>query len=195
MARRLKAMGQEKYAEGFEPTFHLEELGRPARWKKPRRIFVCSMGDLFGPWFSDEIVRRVIAVAHINPRHTLQFLTKNPARLPEFNPWPQNAWVGATVTDQAMLDDALPHLAEVQAPVRFLSVEPIHGPIILQHDDPLQWVIVGRQTGPGAKRAPFEVEWVTDLVHQARSYEVPIFAKDNLGELATVQQFPGVDDV
>jgi protein gp37 len=190
MARRLKAMGQDKYSEGFVPTFHPEELRRPARWKKPRRIFVCSMSDLFGDWFGDDIINDVIQVARDCPRHTFQFLTKHPMRYRDFS-FPDNALLGATVADQA----ALEYTQEAMGggPSTFLSVEPILGPIDLDiRGTSPGWVIIGRMTGPGSKRAPFEPRWVHNLTEQAQGMGIPIFHKNNLGDLATLQQFPGV---
>lgn len=194
MARRLKGMGQHKYRNEFEPTFHPEELSRPDGWKKPRRIFTCSMADLFGDWVPNQWIRDVIEVVRSNKRHTFQFLTKNPERYRHFGDgalgWLRNAWLGATVTDQASLRRALMYFWEADATVRYLSVEPMLGPVALPYDHGVQWVIIGRLTGPARIRTPFDPQWVLDLTEQAREMGIPVFHKDNLGELATLKEFP-----
>lgn len=195
-ARRLQKMPQSahKYRYGFKPTFHPEELSRPSRWKKPRRIFVCSMGDLFGPRIENGDIERVIEIALDHPRHIFQFLTKQPHRLSDFNPWPPNAWVGTSVTDQSMLNYALPHLAAVDAPVRFLSVEPMLGPVGLLYGFVPEWTIIGRLTGPHAKRYQFDPAWVHALTEQAHRLGSAVFQKDNLADYIDhlIQEFPHV---
>ena len=181
---------------GFEPTFYSYRLGEPGRVKKPGKIFVCSMGDLFGDWVPDGWIEQVKVEAIHNPRHTFQFLTKNPKRLSEFNPWPSNCWVGTTVTNQADADERLPWLLKAEAPVRFVSHEPLMGQINLQsvvgpeglqlgtvlysmeEAKGIDWAIIGAMTGPGAVRP--EVDWVVHLEYQYQLAGVPVFEKDNL---------------
>jgi protein gp37 len=198
---------QPSFRYGFEPTFHSYRLSEPSQAKKPRKIFVCSMADLFGDWVPREWIVHVIGQAYLNPQHTFQFLTKNPKRLREFNPWPPNAWVGATVTNQPDADERLPWLLQVDAPVLFVSHEPLVGEInVGPYIDPtgyccggepefchclddwprdmwgnlqtIDWAIIGAQTGHGAVKP--KPEWTHTLIDQYRGAGVPIFLKDNL---------------
>jgi protein gp37 len=116
----------------FEPAFHPDRLCEPDKVQKPSKIFVCSMADLFGDWVPWEWIKRVLSAAHMNPQHTFQFLTKNPARYQEFNPWPDNCWLGTTVTNQEDADARVPELLKAQAKVRFVSAEPLLGEINLE---------------------------------------------------------------
>ena len=120
----------------FIPHYHPEVMEMPYRWKKPRKIFWQSMGDLFHPHTPDWLIQGVLAVVEANPRHTNIFLTKNPKRLQEFNPWPPNCWVGTTVTNQADADERIPWLLQVDAVVRFVSHEPLLSKIYLAKSIP-----------------------------------------------------------
>jgi protein gp37 len=173
----------------FHPAFYPERLGQPAKVKKPSKIFVCSMADLFGDWVPEDWIYKVLATAAFNaPHHTFQFLTKNPKRLKDFNPWPQNCWIGTTVTNQADADERLPWLLQVDASVRFVSHEPLTGSIdllvchknreVLGAHHGIDWAILGAMTGPGAVKS--ESEWVQGLIDQYRAAGVPLFLKDNL---------------
>jgi protein gp37 len=171
----------------FEPAFHYKRLEEPARLKTPSKVFVCSVADLFGPWVPREWIDRVLEVVHANPRHTFQFLTKYPSRLYRWNPWPGNAWMGVTATDQPSMDKALEHLNHVETSVRFVSAEPLLGPI--EADLPeLDWLIIGSMTGPGA--TPPKPEWVQGLIEQARDADVPVWLKENLRWPVTIQEWP-----
>jgi protein gp37 len=188
----------------FAPTFYHDRLSQPAKVKKPSKIFVVSMGDLFGDWVPDEWIFQVGAVAYDNPHHTFQFLTKNPARYQEFNPWPANCWVGATITNQVDADERVPELLKADAAVRFVSHEPLLGPIdfSLQNFNKMtlegrewgkatsfiQWAIIGAMTGPGAVEVRWA--WVQGLIDQYRAAGVPVFLKDNLHWLEKIQEFP-----
>lgn len=109
----------------FEPAFHPDRLSQPAKAKKPSKIFVCSMADLLGDWVPREQIEQVINAGPVRaPWHTYQFLTKNPKRLKDFI-WPSNCWVGTTITNQADADERLPWLLQVDAPVLFVSHEPL----------------------------------------------------------------------
>jgi protein gp37 len=173
----------------FIPHWHPEMLDKPHHWKKPRRIFVQSMGDLFHPETPQFRIELVLAMAKVLSRHTFQFLTKNPKRLKEFNPWPANCWVGTTVTNQ---DDAIvrvPPLWNVEAPVRFVSFEPLLGPINVGLSGAyIKWAIIGGQTGPGAVKP--KPEWVQGLIDQYRAAGVALFLKDNLKWGEKIQEFP-----
>ena len=202
----------------FAPKLHPDRLSQPSRVKKPSKIFVCSMADLFGDWVSKYWIKAVLYRMEQCPQHIFQFLTKNPKRLKDFNPWPSNCWVGTTVTNQADADELLPWLARVEATVRFVSHEPLLGPIglpaairvpvpgmdgenfLFPLGGTIQWAILGSMTGPGAVkwgRTPSPSnsslpEWVAALANQYHDAGVPIFMKNNLrppmGRL--VQEWP-----
>jgi protein gp37 len=157
------------------------------RLRKPAKIFVCSTADLMAPWTPGWWIEAVLAIIALTPQHTYQLLTKSPERYAEFSPYPENVWIGATATDQGMADGALRAMAGVDASVRFLSSEPLLGPIRL-HRHPLDWLIIGAQTGPGAV-AP-EREWVNQLLSDARGLGVPVFLKNNLKCYEPVQEWP-----
>jgi len=185
------------WPHGFEPTFHSYRLGEPALEPKPQRIFVSSMGDLLGSWVPAEWILRVLEVVRACAWHDFLFLTKNPARYAEFNPWPDNAWLGASATNQAELDVALAALAKAEAWPRFLSCEPLRGAIELPEGagQVVDWIIIGAQTGPGAV-VPRE-RWVHRLTWDAVDQGIQVFHKDNLLKSALrgqklLRQAPGV---
>jgi protein gp37 len=191
MARRLA--GRYGYPESphfFDPTFHPNRLEKPFSWKKPRMVFVCSMADLFGPWVPDGWIESVLGIVAQTPRHTYQFLTKWPERLERWNPWPDNAWVGASVTNIGSLQKTIPWLQNVYAPVRFVSAEPWLGtvenpqwrniPLLRSLLGRIQWFIIGQQTGPGA-RSPDRVA-INTLVEAARLANTAVFMKPPLAD-------------
>ena len=113
-----------KPGNGFAPSLLPDRLSE--KWpQKPSRIGVCFMSDLFGDWVPTDWIKRTIYATTLHPEHVHVFLTKNPKRLPEFNPWPANAWVGVSVTNQEQYEEAIRHLAQVDAKVKFLSMEPL----------------------------------------------------------------------
>ena len=191
---------REKDPSPFAPTFHPERLSEPAKVKKPSKIFVCSMADLFGDWVPTLWIAAVLEQVYRNPHHTFQFLTKNPKRLEDFNPWPKNCWVGTTVTNQAAADERLPWLLRVDAPVTFVSHEPLMGATDIRKAfiavsgggfaswGKLKWGIIGGMTGPGAVKP--DPEWVMSLADQYQKAGVPIFLKDNLGFSEQPQEWP-----
>ena len=213
-------------------------LEQPLHWKKPRRIFVCSMTDLFGEWVPDEMIDRVFAVMALSKSHTFQLLTKRPERMreylnglgadtPEFSTrwdvarrWlrsvlssPQdrktmgrweyvgvmmayqrfplpNVWLGVSVENQRVADERIPELLATPAAVRFVSAEPLLGPVdlathkALDQDGSftgwripygLHWVIVGGESGPGAR--PCNIDWIRGIVQQCQGARVPVFVK------------------
>ncbi|MHB0874548.1 MAG: DUF5131 family protein [Anaerolineae bacterium] len=185
------------FALGFAPTFWPSRIDEPHGVREPSRIFVSSMGDLFGEWVPADWPRRVQAVAESLPRHTFQFLTKNPERLAYYNPWPPNCWVGASATDEASMTRALRALADVRATVRFVSAEPLLGPLFGEASDEyepyellkaIDWLIVGAQTGPGAK--PPDLKWMFDAGCVAALDDVPIWHKDSLQALCPETPLP-----
>jgi protein gp37 len=154
-----------------------ELLEQPLRWRRPRTIFVNSMSDLFHPDVTPEFIGQVFDVMRRCPRHTFQVLTKRSERLRELAPslpWPRNVWMGVSVEDDRVLGRVY-DLQAVDAAVRFLSVEPMIGPI---HDLPLEgihWVIVGGESGPGARS--MREEWVLSVKEQCEQAKVAFFFK------------------
>lgn len=242
MARRLEAMGRPEYgprwvdgsedAAGNTETIRIAEvrggravftgdvravgwrLADPLHWRKPRRIFVCSMSDLFHESVPFEFIDRVWAIMALCPQHTFQVLTKRPQRMAEYlafsrtqvdrwarvrrqirklqggdvdRPlgreygWPlPNVWLGTSVEDQKAADERIPHLLRCPAAVRFLSCEPLLGPIVNQAGqrnwtDGVDWVIVGGESGPPAR--PCDVGWIRGVIGQCREAGVPVFVK------------------
>jgi protein gp37 len=177
LSRRLKAMGKRKYANGFNLTIHEQDLEQPLQWKKPQTIFVCSMSDLFHQEVPLEFVREVFRVMHAASWHTFQVLTKRSQRLLELNQvihWPQNVWLGVSVEDSDHTY-RIDHLRQTSAHVKFLSLEPLLGPLPNLELSGIHWVIVGGESGPGAR--PMREEWVTCIRDQCVAAEVPFFFK------------------
>ena len=177
MAKRLNAMGMARYRNGFGLTLHEDLVELPLKWKTPRRVFVNSMSDLFHADVPLEFIQRVFETMHRCPQHTFQVLTKRSERLRELAPqlhWPANVWMGVSVENEAVafrVDD----LRQVPAAVRFLSVEPLIGPLENLRLDGIHWVIVGGESGPGAR--PMAREWVESLHRQCEAGDVPFFFK------------------
>jgi protein gp37 len=177
MARRLKAMGAERYRNGFRVTLHPDALEVPRRWKQPRVVFVNSMSDLFHEEVPLGYVARVFAIMHDCPQHKFQVLTKRSERLAELGPqlpWPKNVWMGVSVEDARVLH-RIGHLQSVPAAVRFLSLEPLIGPLDALPLEGIHWVIVGGESGPRAR--PIRKEWVDSILSQCRTAGVPFFFK------------------
>ena len=177
MARRLQAMGNPNYAHGFDVTLHEHALQIPLSWKKPRMIFVNSMSDLFHQDVPLEFIQKVFGVMRQASWHTYQVLTKRSSRLCEVNEfvdWPVNVWMGVSVenSDYAFRID---HLRQTGAHVRFLSLEPLLGPLPHVNLEGIGWVIVGGESGPNAR--PMKKEWVIDIKEQCQSADIPFFFK------------------
>lgn len=177
MAGRLKLMGSARYTNGFEPTLHWDLIDQPRRWKKPRTVFVNSMSDLFQVDVPLEFIAAVFKTMVETPQHTYQVLTKRSDRLLQLAPhlpWPANVWMGVSVED-ARVVDRVRDLQQVPAKVRFLSCEPLIGPL---DDLPLagiHWVIVGGESGPQAR--PMNADWVERIHDQARQAGSAFFFK------------------
>lgn len=177
MARRLKAMGQPAYANGFRVTVHKHLLDLPLTWRRPRRIFVNSMSDLFHEDVPAAFIQSVFQVMGQADRHQYQILTKRSERLTELSPlldWRANIWVGVTV-ENAEYAYRLDHLRSCGAATKFVSIEPLLGPIPDLDLREIDWVIVGGESGPKAR--PMKPEWVTDIRDQCLSAGVPFFFK------------------
>jgi protein gp37 len=177
MAKRLRAMGSGRYRHGFEPTLHDDLIDLPKSWKKSRLVFVNSMSDLFQDAVPDEFIRRIFSTMRDCPQHTFQILTKRSERLRELGatlPWPSNVWMGVSVEDSRVID-RIDDLAAVPARVRFLSCEPLIGSLENLPLKGIQWVIVGGESGPGAR--PMLPEWVESIHRQCQRGKVPFFFK------------------
>jgi protein gp37 len=168
-----------RFGWNFTPAFHPERLDKPARVRKPSRIFVGSVSDVFGAWVPSSWIEQVFDTVEKCPQHTFMFLTKNPERCQDFD-WPPNAWAGASAGRPVNMDRAR-SLQGCLASKRYLSAEPLLAPVRLTICDwpfPPDWLIIGAQTGPGA--VPPRLEWICDLVTDARDLGIPIYAKSNL---------------
>jgi len=177
MAHRLQAMGSPRYANGFRVTLHDDLLDLPLRWRTPRRVFVNSMSDLFHPEVPTWFIQQVFATIAEASWHTFQVLTKRPERvvaLARDLTWPKNLWLGTSVENRDVLSRIL-WLQQVPAAVRFLSLEPLLGPIIPLPLAGIDWVIVGGESGPGAR--PMRPEWVIAIRDACNQAKVPFFFK------------------
>jgi protein gp37 len=182
MAQRLKAMGQPKYRHGFKPAYHSKALDEPLRWSRPRRVFVCSMGDLFHPQIYDASIAAVFRTIRATPRHTYQVLTKRIDRAAQwlfdhhrFRSLP-NVWLMTSAEDQRRFDERVPVLADCPAVVRGVSLEPLLGPIdVSRYVRQLDWVIVGGESGHGAR--PCCPSWVRAIRDECVEAGVPFLFK------------------
>lgn len=179
MSARLKAMGVEKYANDFKITEHLSSLSEPFRWKKRRIVFVNSMSDLFHKDISDEFILKVFEVMK-NTEHVYQVLTKRADRLLDFDKnvlkgkWPHNVWMGVSVEDKKVVD-RIDYLRQTKARVKFLSCEPLIGPLYNLNLNNIDWVIVGGESGPKSRR--MDEDWVIDIMEQCDKADVRFFFK------------------
>ena len=229
MAKRLKAMGQPKYRNGFDVTFHPDSLAEPLKWKRPRRVFVCSMGDLFHDDVPFEFIAAAFAVMGLAGDQTFQVLTKRPERMVEFFKWQEdkklssyladyvlqphgwswgaacsnldgpcsrqrplsNVWLGTSVSTQGDTE-RIAELLDSSASIQFVSMEPLLEAVYLgDFTIYLDWVIVGCESGPGAR--PCNLDWVRSIRDQCRAAGVPLFVKQlELGGrvVKDVEQFP-----
>lgn len=177
MSMRLKAMGQQNYTNGFDLTLHESALELPLKWRKPRTIFVNSMSDLFHEDVPVSFIERVFDVMERAHWHRFQVLTKRAKRLSEVSSkltWPDQIWMGVSVESQRYVD-RIDFLRKTPAKTKFLSLEPLLGPLKTLNLEGIHWAIVGGESGPGAR--PMEADWVTDLRDQCRSQQVPFFFK------------------
>jgi len=177
MAKRLQAMGQPRYRNGFLTTLQEDLLEAPLGWAKPRRVFVNSMSDLFHEAVPADFIAGVFGVMERASWHVFQVLTKRAERLAELAPdlpWPRNVWMGVSV-ESAEFTWRIAHLRRVPAAVRFLSVEPLLGPIARLPLRGVDWVIVGGESGPGAR--PMRPEWARAIRDRCVAAEVPFFFK------------------
>jgi protein gp37 len=177
MARRLKAMGVDNYRNGFECTMHEHMLEIPLTWSSPRTVFVNSMSDLFHQDVTKDFIFDVFGVMNLASTHQFQVLTKRPGRVKALNDrlhWAPNIWMGVSVeTEEFMF--RIDRLRQCGAQVKFLSLEPLLGPLPNLNLKGIDWVIVGGESGPGAR--PMEKGWVLDIHDQCKEQGVPFFFK------------------
>ncbi|HXV44995.1 MAG TPA: phage Gp37/Gp68 family protein [Anaerolineae bacterium] len=177
MAMRLQAMGHSNYANGFKLTLHDQILERPLQWKKPQIIFVNSMSDLFHKDVPVHFIQIIFDVMRRAWWHQFQVLTKRSERLCEMSPqieWPQNIWMGVSVENNKYTF-RVDHLRQTGAKIKFLSLEPLLGPLPNLNLEGIDWVIAGGESGPKAR--PMAEEWVINLRDQCLAANVPFFFK------------------
>ncbi len=177
MSRRLKSMGKPKYANGFEITMHPDTLKIPFRWKKPQLVFVNSMSDLFHEKVPLDYIKKVFDVMNKTPQHTYQILTKRAERLAELSPelnWSDNIWQGVSVESNTFVG-RIDELRKTGAKTKFLSLEPLIGGIPSLTLTGIDWVIVGGESGPGAR--PVKADWILDIKKKCNAVGIPFFFK------------------
>ena len=179
MARRLKAMGLEKYANGFELTVHEDELETPYTWKRPKRVFVNSMSDLFHREVPLGFLQKVFRVMNENPRHVFQILTKRADILLEYDQaglleWAPNIWMGVSVENEKTMP-RIDLLRRTNARTKFLSCEPLIGPLPELDLSGIDWVIVGGESGRTPR--PMNEQWVLDIQERCRQTKTAFFFK------------------
>jgi protein gp37 len=202
MAKRLKAMGAARYQNGFELVQQEDLVDLPKKWKQPRLIFVNSMSDLFHERVDANFIARVFDTMVGCPQHQFQILTKRSQRLADLAsglPWPSNVWMGVSVEDESVVQ-RIDHLRQVPATVRFLSCEPLLGPLDDLNLSGMHWVIVGGESGPRAR--PMQSAWVESIQRQCSHAKVAFFfkqwggvRKDLTGRLLNGNTFDEMPDV
>jgi protein gp37 len=177
MAKRLQAMGQPNYANGFKLTLQEKVLELPLMWKKPQSIFVNSMSDLFHKNVPAKFIQKVFHIMEQAHWHRFQILTKRSERLLELNPklsWSSNVWMGVSVENQEYTF-RIDHLRKSEAKIKFISFEPLLGPVCDLNLKGIDWVIVGGESGPQAR--PMDASWAVDIRNQCQRAETPFFFK------------------
>ena len=177
LSKRLKAMGHKKYENNFKLTLHPDTLDIPYTWRKSKVVFVNSMSDLFHEDVPLDYIQKVFEVMNDLPQHKFQVLTKRADRLAELAPllnWTQNIWMGVSVEDERVIE-RIDQLRNTGAFVKFLSLEPLIGPLPDLNLFNIDWAIVGGESGPKAR--PMEEDWVIDLRDQCQAANVPFFFK------------------
>ena len=177
MALRLQAMGQPNYSTGFKLALHEHVLELPLSWKKPQIIFVNSMSDIFHDDVPLEFIHKIFDVMERASWHTFQVLTKRSKQLQELDKeinWPSNVWMGVSVENKNYTF-RIDHLRKTHALTKFLSLEPLLGPLPRMNLQGIDWIIAGGESGPGAR--PMAEEWVTDIRDQCTRARVPFFFK------------------
>lgn len=189
MSKRLRLMGQKNYANGFVLTLHHHAVELPLRWKKPQRMFVKSMSDLYNKDVPADFVRRVFDTMIRADWHTFQVLTKRADRLEELSPrlpWATNSWQGVSV-ESADYTSRIDHVRRTGARVKFLSIEALLGPLPDLDLTGIDWVIVGGESGPGCR--PMNIGWVLGIKDRCDAAGVPLFFKQTGERLARQLKF------
>jgi protein gp37 len=177
MSRRLQAMGIDKYKDGFKLRMHEDALLIPYGWKSPKIVFVNSMSDMFHKDVPLEFIQRVFKTMNENPQHTFQVLTKRSDILLKYHKslnWTHNIWMGVSVED-ARVKHRIDDLRQINARTKFLSLEPLIGPLPKMNLKKIDWVIVGGESG--RKPRPMNVDWVLDIQQQCTKSKVAFFFK------------------
>jgi protein gp37 len=177
IALRLQAMGQPNYLNGFKLTMHEHVLDTPLSWKKPQMIFVNSMSDLFHEDVPVSFILKIFDVMRRSSWHQFQILTKRSERLQELNSiiqWPDNVWMGVTI-ENSDYNFRADHLRQTNAKIKFLSLEPLLGPLTELNLSGIDWVIVGGESGPHSR--PIKEDWVLQIRDQCLVENVPFFFK------------------
>lgn len=177
MSRRLKAMGQKKYQNGFELTLHPDTLLEPKKWKKSHTVFVCSMSDLFHEKVPFDFIDKIMAVITATPQHKYQILTKRGKRMSEYftsHDIPNNAWLGVTV-DVTSSKERIDYLRKLPASIKFLSCEPLLEDLGEMNLEGIDWVIVGGESGTRAR--PMKEEWAVNIMTQTDKQGAAFFFK------------------
>lgn len=177
MTARLRAMGVIKYMAGFTVTLHEPLLQEPLRWRRPRVVFVNSMSDLFHESVPTSFIEAVFDVMRRTPRHTYQVLTKRSKRAAALGPqlpWPSNVWLGVSIESNRWMN-RLDDLKSTAACTKFLSLEPLLGPLPDLDLSGIDWVIAGGESGPGAR--PMCADWIRDIRDNCSASGVPFFFK------------------
>ena len=177
MSKRLQAVGLRRYRDAFSLALHPDVVELPHRWKRPRLVFVNSMSDLFHEEVPFYFIRKVFAVMAEMHQHQFQVLTKRPARAlgnARDLPWPENLWFGTSVENEDYIH-RVHTLRRIPARIRFLSLEPLLGPIRRLPLSDIHWVIVGGESGPRARL--LREDWVTRIRDRCMRYNVPFFFK------------------
>ena len=177
MSKRLQAMGVEKYKDAFEVRIHPDQLLLPYKWKTPKIVFVNSMSDLFHKEVPADFIKRVFSIMNDNPKHVFQILTKRAERLIALSAelvWTDNIWMGVSVEDTSVTH-RIDRLRETSAHVKFLSCEPLLGPLPGLNLDGIHWLIVGGESG--TRPRPMREDWVFDIQRQCEEQGVKFFFK------------------
>lgn len=177
MTKRLHAMGVEKYKDLFKVRMHQEELRKPYQWKSPRLVFVNSMSDLFHSDIPLTFIQQVFQTMNECRQHTFQVLTKRAEILEQYSPkltWTPNIWMGVSIENQKVVD-RIQHLKQSNAKIKFLSLEPLLGPLPNLDLTGVDWVIVGGESGH--KPRPMKLEWVLEIKEQCDQAGVAFFFK------------------
>lgn len=187
MAERLEAMGNPRYKNGFDFTIHEDKIDLPLSWSKPRQIFVNSMSDLFHPEAPAGLIRRIYRTMLKADHHVYQVLTKRAQRLAELGPtlpWRDHIWAGVSVENNEPIDssgycptDRIDDLRRSGATVRWISAEPLIGPLPDLNLTGIDWVVVGGESGPVEKVRRMDPDWVRDIIRQCRAAGVAVFVK------------------